>query len=364
MSDIAPAVGSGPDAHTRFLERLERRVIPGLDGVRALAVLLVMGHHFGFAWINGSLGVMMFFVLSGFLISRILLREHAGTGGVSLGRFYRRRALRIFPAFYAFWVVMIVVPFVRGHVIDWGAALSSFLYVSNYFLALFHKGESDFGHTWSLSIEEQFYLVWPFVFRRGMSDLARLTRWLVAAIAVVWVYRAVLLLVFHVRVEYLYRAFDTRLDHLAVGCLLAVLLERGVLAGFIGFVCRRAWYPAVTLGLILTLQSLHHQYLYVYVIGYAVEPLLIATFLVQLVCWTSAPGWRAFEHPVARYLGRISYPLYLWQQVVLFSVSRILTPYPIPTVVRFALAVGATVVAATISWNLVEKPFLRLKSRA
>jgi len=252
-----PAVTISTQERGELEERLSRRVIPGLDGLRALAVLLVIGHHLGVAVINGSLGVMMFFVLSGFLITWILLQESERSGTVSLKRFYRRRSLRLFPALIVFTAAALLVPLLRGNEPQWVPALASMLYISNYFFALHHHGESDFGHTWSLSIEEQFYLLWPVLFLLGKNNLRRLAGILFAVVGAVWLYRAALFLFFGVRTEYLYRAFETRMDHLAVGCLLAVVLHRGYLQRWVNLVCGRSWLPAVTLALIFGSQLLH-----------------------------------------------------------------------------------------------------------
>ncbi len=113
--------------------------------------------------VNGGLGVMMFFVLSGFLITWLLLIEGDKNGKISLTKFYMRRTLRIFPAFYFFWFCGISIYILRGHHIVWPEALSAFFYLSNYYYGI-PLGEADgslFSHTWSLCVEEQFYLLWP-----------------------------------------------------------------------------------------------------------------------------------------------------------------------------------------------------------
>lgn len=340
---------------------LDRSTIPGLDGIRALAVMLVIVGHFGLDFVNGALGVLMFFVLSGFLITWLMLKEVDRTGTVSLKNFYRRRMLRIFPAFYAFWFAAVAIYLYRGHYLHWGQAISAFFYTSNYYMALVPTGTEVFAHTWSLSIEEQFYLLWPFLFLLARGNQRRLARHLAAFILVVWVHRALLHLAWGVRIEYTYRAFDTRADHLAVGCLLAVLLRQGLLNGFARAATRSAWYPLVPLAILFAVQPLHDSLTFAYVIGYAFEPLLVAVFLLQMVWFSGTGAWRVFQNPVVRYLGRISYPLYLWQQLTLFTAKRITEGQPLFVQLAFALAV--TVAFGTASYYIVEKPFLKLKSR-
>jgi peptidoglycan/LPS O-acetylase OafA/YrhL len=345
----------------RFHARLNGRTIPGLDGARALAVMLVIANHFGFEFINGALGVMIFFVLSGFLITWIMLKEVGRTGTVSLRGFYTRRVLRIFPAFYAFWLVAIGIALLREHPIDWAQAVSAFFYVGNYQMGLFPADGVLFGHTWSLSIEEQFYLLWPVVFLLGIRRLRRLPWLLGGIIGAVWIHRAALFVLFGVRQEYIYRAFDTRLDHLMVGCLLAVLLHRGSLDTFCQRITARRWYPALTLGVLFAAQLLHKSMTFTFTVGYALEPLLAAALLIQLVWFSSEGFWSGFELPVVTYLGRISYPLYLWQQLTLFTSKRLLGSQG--QLLQFAFAVAVTVLFASASYYIVEKPFLRLKSR-
>jgi peptidoglycan/LPS O-acetylase OafA/YrhL len=341
--------------------RLNRGIIPGLDGIRALAVLLVIGNHFGLEWINGALGVLIFFVLSGFLITWLMLKETEKTGTVSLKNFYRRRVLRIFPAFYAFWLAGVVIYTVRGHYLDWPQALSALFYISNYWMGLVPSDCLLFSHTWSLSIEEQFYLLWPALFLLGLRNPRRLPWYLGIAIVAVWVHRAVLLLVFHVSQDYLYRAFDTRMDHLAIGCLVAILLRGHKLDGLARAVTRSAWLPLLTLALLFATQTWHDSTTYIFTIGYAIEPLLTAIFLMQLIRFSETGGWRVFSNPVTAYLGRISYPLYLWQQLTLFTAKHMLDGKPVA--LQFAFALAVTVGFASASYFLVEKPFLKLKSR-
>ncbi len=350
-----------PSWNREFRERLNRSAIPGLDGIRALAVLLVIANHFGFEWINGALGVLIFFVLSGFLITWLMLKELDRTGTVSLRQFYRRRVLRIFPAFYFFWLCGVGIYLARGHYLDWGQALSALFYFSNYWMGLVPSKCMLFPHTWSLSIEEQFYLLWPALFLLARGKPRRLPWLLGAAIVAVWIHRALLHLVFHVRPEYIYRAFDTRLDHLAVGCLLAILVRRGSLDRAARALTTSSWLPVLTLALLFTAQLGHKSLTYIYTFGYAFEPLLTAIFLLQLIWFSGRGGWALFEHPVTRYLGRISYPLYLWQQLTLFTSKRLLEGLPVA--LQFLVALGVTVLFASVSYRFVEKPFLKLKDR-
>ena len=126
--------------------------LSGIDGIRAIAAFLVVFYHYGFRWCPRGPGVLVFFVLSGFL------------GKISLKLFYIRRSLRIFPAFYAFWFLWIGTLVLLGKKFNVPQAITSFFYVNNYYQAIYGDPNTGLSHTWSLGIEEQFYLVWPLVF--------------------------------------------------------------------------------------------------------------------------------------------------------------------------------------------------------
>src|SRR4029434_2724381 len=111
--------------------------IPALDGLRAVAVLLVIFSHFGFAFVPAIQGVMVFFVLSGFLITWLLLKEHDRRGTISLLSFYKHRTLRIFPAFYAYWLMMVALLIGTGRTVLWPHAWSALFYGSNYYSAIY-----------------------------------------------------------------------------------------------------------------------------------------------------------------------------------------------------------------------------------
>lgn len=347
---------------TELQTRLRYPQIPALDGLRAVAVLLVILYHFGFSRVPGGHGVMLFFVLSGFLITWLLLKEDEKHRRIDLRGFYWRRVLRIFPAFYVYCGVAIAYLLVRGHLVPWPHALSALLYVSNYYAALNQHPENLFSHTWSLAIEEQFYLLWPALFILWRHDLRRLTRILAVIIGSVWIYRAVLVYGFDVNTSYLYAAFDTRLDHLLVGCLLAVILKRGALPTFWDKITAYTAAPLVTLvllGLSVAAGQTELVPRYRDVFGYAVEPLLLAVFIAQSIALSAGSAWSWAENAAVKYLGRISYPLYLYQQMVIYPVSKALAPLPWP--VRLAGVLVATISVASLSYYVIERPFLKLK---
>ena len=158
--------------------------MPGIDALRAIAVLAVFLYHAGVGWMPGGfLGVDVFFVISGYLITSLLLAEYRRGGHIRLGRFWARRARRLLPAVgVLIAVTMVVAAIVEPDRIDRlrGDAISSLAYVANWHFIFGHQSYFDqfqrpslFRHLWSLSVEEQFYLLWPLVFAAGMTLFGR-----------------------------------------------------------------------------------------------------------------------------------------------------------------------------------------------
>ncbi|MST35112.1 acyltransferase family protein, partial [Acidimicrobiaceae bacterium USS-CC1] len=159
-----------------------QRYMPGLDGIRAIAVLGVIGYHLGLAWIPGGLlGVGVFFTLSGYLITDLLLAAWERTGRLQLRTFWVHRARRLLPALFVLLPVVLVWvavarPAMLGEVR--GQALASALYVGNWWLIAQHVSyfarfgpPSPLGHLWSLAVEEQFYLIWPWLLAAGLAGV-------------------------------------------------------------------------------------------------------------------------------------------------------------------------------------------------
>lgn len=349
----------------RLAAALSGSTIPALSAFRAFAVLLVVAYHgdFGVPHIPGAYGVTAFFVLSGFLITWLLLREYDGNGTVALRAFYMRRTLRIAPAFLAYWVLVVAYLLWRGRDVPWPHAFSALAYVSNYYNAINGDPNTAFSHTWSLSTEEQFYLLWPGALLLLLRARARALPTVLALVVALWAYRAALAFVFDVGQAYLYAAFDARCDALLVGCALALMLKDNRYPGAWTRLTARPSYLAITAAL-ATLASVGDMWAGVWwyqaVVGNAVVPVLIAVAIVQAIAASQAPMWRWLESPVLLYLGRLSYSMYLWQQVTVHAATVRLGAYP--AWARAGAALALTVAFAHLSYNLIERPFLRWKS--
>jgi peptidoglycan/LPS O-acetylase OafA/YrhL len=340
--------------------------LPKLDGIRAIAAGLVVVYHVGLTLIPGGTGVLIFFVLSGFLITWLLLQEHQKTGTISIGKFYARRSLRIFPAFYAFWLVVTGYTLWRGLPVNWPQGVSSLFYVSNYYQGLNHYPQGAYSHTWSLAVEEQFYLLYPV----GMLLLLRSPRrvpWVLGGIILaVWALRLTAELVLGIHNAYIYTAFEMRADHLLIGCLLAVLLHRGYLDGAWRFFQRFPAGVLLTTGLLaLSIIALKTDggTRYRDVVGFIVDPLLVAVLLLQLLASGRSALTRWLDNRVLSYLGTISYPMYLYHGLVVAAAQGVMAQLGAPIVISGIMSGLAVVAAASASYHLVEKPILRLKSR-
>lgn len=356
-----PATEAAPAA--RSLEsKLDSRTIPALDGMRAVSVLLVVLGHSGVPFAPAGHGVMTFFVISGFLITWLLLREYETKGDVSLRQFYIRRALRLFPAFYSFAVVFAIVYWVVRGPLHWPSFVSALFYVSNYYLAIAHPADGVMDHTWSLAVEEQFYLLWPMLFVTLATNLRRLTLVLGLLIAVGSIHRLVLTFYAHASQTWLFCAFDCRADQLAVGCLMAILLKRSRAGGrLVEALCVSPVLPVITLGLIIASISVGFRLgePYQFTAGFTIEPVLIAIFLLQMIAFSDHGFWQWTSWAPLRYIGKVSYGTYLYHWLVVAGIAKLLPQTSFT--VKIPLAIGGSVLLAAISYALIEQPFLRRK---
>ncbi len=340
---------------------------PELDGLRALAVAAVMLFHANVSWAKGGfLGVDVFFVLSGFLITRLLLEERESSDHIALGNFYLRRILRLFPALVVVCLACaIYAAFWLPHdqlVRTWHDIFATATYHMNWVQAL--HTQPAFGlldHAWSLSIEEQFYVVWPLILIlahrmggvKGVGVVA-----LVAALASA-VLRAVM--AHHgVPDRRLYFGLDTHADGLLLGCGLAALTL--LAPGLPAAMTRRStqWVGPVALvavGLAAATVSLTSPDLYRW--GYLL--FVVVTTVVIADLFAGGLTSHLLRHQPLVSVGRISYGLYLWHWPVFLVLNGGRIHWDFVPLTLLRLTVSG--VMAVLSFLLVEDPFLRLKSR-
>lgn len=365
-------------SHTRLA------YLPALDGVRAFAVVAVMLFHGGIPHMDGGfMGVDAFFVLSGFLITSLLIGEWRQALTIKLGAFWARRARRLLPALL---LMMLFVAFFAAVIVQKGTygalrldALSTLLYVSNWHFILVNSNyfnetaqSSPLLHTWSLAVEEQFYVVWPLVVL-GLLRLTRDLRALFALCCAAAVGTAVWMHVVYaggVNTNRAYLGTDTRAQCLFIGCALAVglvlLAQRGHEEGRLAK--GELWRPrspagrrlcavlgvvgalgAVTIWVLTTSLSSFPYSGGFFLIGLSVASVILAAVAVPASLVPRALSWTPL-----RYVGRISYGLYIWHWPIFLWLDNERTG--LLGWQLFAVRVLVTFGVSVVSFHLVERP--------
>jgi peptidoglycan/LPS O-acetylase OafA/YrhL len=324
--------------------------LANLDGLRALAVLLVLVTHSTTRLPFGGIGVTVFFVLSGYLITTLLIREREATGRISLRLFYLRRANRLYPAL----VTMLLVTVALGAPV--GSAVIAGTYTTNLFNS-FGVGNFPYGHTWSLAMEEQFYLLWPILLPVVLRG-GRRARVLLAGLAAVsagagWAFAA---LTNGAGGAYALNPL-LRAQGPIAGCLVALYLHRrriplrrpGLLAGVgLALVASSAAVSLVGMG---------HPAAF----GWnSVTPLIGAAGLIAgLVCGGASGISRVLSTGPAVWIGTRSYAIYLWH----YPLIELGKARGLSLSVAALIGVSASFALSEISYRWVERPFLRLNRR-
>ena len=354
------------------------RRIPSLDGLRAISIVLVMGLHtvqrYGVdhpehpptLWwsviLNGSLGVTIFFVISGYLITRLLLHEQQTRGTISLSGFYVKRAFRILPPLYVYVAVLVLLSAIGRLALTKWDVVSALFFFHNYAVS---STSWAIEHFWSLSVEEQFYLIWPVILilcLRPGSVVGRKRAAMVAGAAIV-LSPAIRILSFRTHSPLLHDSagFHMHADALMFGCATALLEGKGWFERAYRTATHVKWLPVAGLAVGSYLEMRYQNY-WNFPIGETYTGILIACVML----WTvrnaeSLPG-RFLNARWITHIGVLSYSMYLWQTLLLHHRNA--------SVFAGASWIGqsplnwlAILVAAQMSYLLVEQPSLRLRNR-
>jgi peptidoglycan/LPS O-acetylase OafA/YrhL len=345
---------------------MSARYIPSLNGLRTISIAFVIIGHIGFRNFmkvdspGGQLGVNIFFIISGFLITHLLLEEEKMNGKISLQKFYSRRTIRIFPVFYSLLLVYLILQLLGILHFTKNSWITSLTYTK--YLPIPDSKEWETEHLWSLSVEEHFYLIWPFIFKYLKAYRVKIAIFIILLIPILR------------GINFQYTGENNpqstlyfRADALMMGCLLAIykkqvsdwtnrLIKWNRLAIFL---------PAV--GFILSVFALKSlsQHIHSSYINSAIRALgrSTGTFtsifeclgIVVSVDFTNNLWFKFLNTHIMNYIGKLSYSLYIWQQVF-FS-------YHIGMLGKFPINIFCIMGSAIISYYLIEKPFLKFKSK-
>lgn len=340
--------------------------IPALDGMRAISILLVLGAHLkhsdlfssllpDYIYFDGALGVGVFFTISGFLITSLMLKEESNKGKINLKNFYIRRFIRLMPIYYMFLIALVVIDYFTIVNITWCQYLSSLTYTKNFFCSSWID-----GHLWSLAVEEQFYLVWPLIFYFVPKKYR-------IKIAVVLVIIAPIFRVYFYLTKQgslLAFSFFSHMDCLMIGCLIAYIYFRE--HKIIGFLNKLPQGLVRLVAIALIFFSSLTQYLLLF--GFFTVPfnktvqsiaigILIVSYSLQPKGWS----YKFLNLKFVTYIGILSYSIYLWQQPLLVPSGFYGKENPMITV--FPYSIFVIIIISVFSYEIVEKYFLKLKKR-
>lgn len=332
--------------------------IPSLDGLRAASISLVcFGHLVGtvnfpqiFMPLHnlGNFGVKVFFVISGFLITTLLLNEMNRNEKVNLSQFFIRRIFRLFPAFY-FYVLCIAVAEYAGVIsLMPGDLFHAVTYTMNYH----HEREWWLNHTWSLAVEEQFYLLWPLLLTLlGKKHAKHL---LVIAVVIIPCVRYWMWFEAGSSPSAMTREFQAIADALAMGCILAYMKESGFrLPEFFG----SGWFIVIPAAMILVPSAIYKlSPAWFYVAGQTIINVCAALMILRYSQFNQGITFKVLNSKPAVWLGVLSYSLYLWQEPFLNSWTREwYANWPTNIILAFAFAL--------FSYYIIEKPGLKLRKK-
>jgi len=349
--------------------------IPSLDGLRAVSIVMVVAVHTLTSFsvrhsvpliykmiFNGMLGVQIFFVISGFLITTLLLQEERGRGSISLTRFYIRRAFRILPPLYLYIGVIVMIGLAGKIALSRKDILSVIFFFHNY-----SRGPVmwPFGHLWSICVEEQFYLAWPVVLRASLGRGGHVGRMRVAIIPIAVLVlspplRSILVLQ-HKHPLLINIGLKLDYDFLMFGCLIALLQGTPQFEAIYRKATRVWWIPPVAMFLLGAL-SLRFQSRFDLPVGYTVTGASIAAFVLWCTRNPMTIAGKILNWQPAIHIGVLSYSIYLWQTLFVRDLNY-------QVFGRF-LWIGsfpynwiAILLVAWCSYFLVERPALRLRAR-
>jgi peptidoglycan/LPS O-acetylase OafA/YrhL len=343
--------------------------VPALDGMRGFAVFAVMLFHANMPFMKGGfIGVDVFFVLSGFLITSLLIREFNRQQRIDLRNFYLRRVLRLGPALVLFLVSFASISALvldadkgRSNLVD---TLIALFYFSNWAWAFQIHPPNFLAHTWSLSIEEQFYILWPILliallrFIRSHKNIIKVIILLAVSTCLIRVFLAVT----GSSIDRLYNGLDTRADALLVGCMLGVLLSSNIINEYYRSRLEKLlkfFAPLSAMGLILLGVFMRWQDIYFYCWWLSVVEVLSGIVILDTFVSQESVVKDILSLKLFIWIGSISYGLYLWHFPI-YKAMRLLGFHRLGIL---TIGTGFTLLVASLSYYFLERPVVKLKIR-
>jgi peptidoglycan/LPS O-acetylase OafA/YrhL len=362
-------VNSGEEVENANRRLFQLGYAPALDGLRGMSILAVIAFNSHLLWVQGGfVGVDIFFVLSGFLITSLLVQGYHRNSGIGLKNFYFRRALRLLPALVL--LMLFCIAFALVFQPDDQAAVTlkgvvyTLFYVANWAQAQPNAaGIGPLSHAWSLSVEEQFYIIWPLLL---LVLLKLKSKGLVLAILSSLISLSILTKIWfwYIKEPYLrvYFGSDTRAHELLIGCVAALLLSWGTIQR----TNKLKWVFHVVsgislAGILLSFFLVPYKPPFVYGGGFTIVCFGTAVLIVDLVLFPSLLS-RCFEFRPLVWIGKISYGLYLWHFPIFGFARKFFEGRVSPVFIDLA-CLALTVLVAAASYYILERPFLRLRRR-
>ena len=335
--------------------------ILALDGLRAVSILLVLFSH---AWLGhiipGGLGVTIFFFISGFIITQLMISEWDSAGSVDIKKFYLRRFFRLMPALFVFVLISLCVMQLAAVRWTWVELASVFFYFANYFGIFIgftsNVLPSPLSITWSLAVEEHFYLFFPFIFIGLIRMPRRFLSVIVCLLVLFLVWRLYLVDVIGLNQlpnDRIYKATDTRADSILYGTGFAILWVR--YPRIISFLQRWDTFFIGVLLIVFSLVWRGEQFRES--VRYSIQGLALC-FVFSFLVLKETVVSRLLQMKPLIYLGRISYSLYLYHWLVLGVITAWMPQCPLP--LRMTLLIGASILLADLSYRFIERPSLRV----
>jgi peptidoglycan/LPS O-acetylase OafA/YrhL len=342
--------------------------IPSLDGMRAISVLLVFFSHAGLGStvVPGGFGVTIFFLLSGFLITTLLRMEFSRYQHINLRDFYLRRVLRILPPLYVSMALAIVLFFIETDfaAIPLGGTIAQALQVSNYYLIFASPGVilPGTGVFWSLAIEEHFYLLFPllYVWMCPRLSVSRQTTILLILCAAALIWRCVLHFHFNASVLRTYYGTDTRFDSILLGCVFAIVANpvlRDPLHGW--FLRHMKWLLPLAIVVVLATFLIRNDG-FRETLRYTVQGLALVPLFIAAIHYQESWPVRFLNLPFMRFLGALSYTLYLCHGIIMDFVNHIWHAHAVLT---GAVSLAAAIGFAALVHYWIERPCTKIRKR-